>query len=209
MRSFRAILRPLKRTKQSLYRRHASLPHITNTAVAPAAHRAGRAPVSRRSVHLDCCDPDFCCTIALDIVADRSLHASGCDCRFAVAHRHGRTPCRSRRRRRPGGHCRMPGTAVSSRDRRLHRTLLAGPHAWTPWHSASSRTVSTPGLESEKKPTRRQATYTLGEIHMDSMVVNQDALHLEVGLFAVFLVLELDECILQAVPGPLVSDDLA
>jgi hypothetical protein len=41
------------------------------------------------------------------------------------------------------------------------------------------------------------------------MVVNQDALHLEVGLFAVFLVLELDERILQAVPRPLVSDDLA
>lgn len=41
------------------------------------------------------------------------------------------------------------------------------------------------------------------------MVVNQDSLHFEVGLFAVFLILELDECVLQAVPRPFVSDDFA
>lgn len=40
------------------------------------------------------------------------------------------------------------------------------------------------------------ATYTLGEVHVDAMVINQYALHLKIGLFAVFLVFELDKGIL-------------
>ena len=41
---------------------------------------------------------------------------------------------------------------------------------------------------------------------MYPMIVNQDSLHFEIGLFAILLVLELDECILQTVPCSLVSD---
>ena len=42
---------------------------------------------------------------------------------------------------------------------------------------------------------------------MYTVVVNQDTLHLEVGLLAVLLVFKLNECILQAVAGALVPDD--
>lgn len=41
------------------------------------------------------------------------------------------------------------------------------------------------------------------------MIVNQDALHLEVGLFAVLLVFKLDKRILQTVTRALVSNHLA
>lgn len=44
---------------------------------------------------------------------------------------------------------------------------------------------------------------------MDAVVVDQHALHLEVGLFAVFLIFKLDKRILQAVPRALVPDHLA
>lgn len=44
---------------------------------------------------------------------------------------------------------------------------------------------------------------------MDSMVINEDALHLEICLLAVFLILEFDKSVLQAIPCPLVSDNLA
>lgn len=59
----------------------------------------------------------------------------------------------------------------------------------------------------------RQATgggaYTLGEIDVDPMVVDEHSLHLEIGLLAVLLVLKLDERILQTVTGALVSNDFA
>ena len=44
---------------------------------------------------------------------------------------------------------------------------------------------------------------------MDAVIIDQNALHLEVGLFAVLLVLKLDEGILQAIARLLVADDLA
>lgn len=44
---------------------------------------------------------------------------------------------------------------------------------------------------------------------MDAVVVNQHALHLEVGLFTILLVIEFDERILQAVTRALVPDDFA
>jgi len=44
---------------------------------------------------------------------------------------------------------------------------------------------------------------------MNPVIVNQHALHLEVGLFAVLLVLELDKGILQAVTRTLVSNNFA
>lgn len=52
-------------------------------------------------------------------------------------------------------------------------------------------------------------TDALGEVHMDPVVIYKDSLHFEVGLLAIFLVFELDEGVLETVPGPLVSDDLA
>lgn len=51
-------------------------------------------------------------------------------------------------------------------------------------------------------------TYTLREIYVNAMIVNQNALHLEIRLFAILLVLEFDECVLQTVTSPFVSDDL-
>lgn len=44
---------------------------------------------------------------------------------------------------------------------------------------------------------------------MDSMIVYQHTLHLEVGLFTVLLVFKLDECILQTVAGAFIPNDLA
>jgi hypothetical protein len=51
-------------------------------------------------------------------------------------------------------------------------------------------------------------TYTLGEIDVDAMVVNQHALHFKVGLLAVLLMLKLDECVLQTVARALVPNHL-
>jgi len=42
---------------------------------------------------------------------------------------------------------------------------------------------------------------------MDAMIVNKHTLHLEICLFAILLVFELDECVLQAVSCSLVSND--
>ena len=42
---------------------------------------------------------------------------------------------------------------------------------------------------------------------MDTMVVDQDPLHLEICLFTVLLVLKFDECILETVTSALVADD--
>lgn len=44
---------------------------------------------------------------------------------------------------------------------------------------------------------------------MNAVVVDQDVLHLEVGLLAVLLVFKLDKGVLQAVAGLLVADDFA
>lgn len=44
---------------------------------------------------------------------------------------------------------------------------------------------------------------------MDAMIINEYALHLEVGSFAVFLGRELDEGILQTISSLLISDDFA
>lgn len=40
------------------------------------------------------------------------------------------------------------------------------------------------------------------------MVVNQNTLHLKVGLFAGFLIVKLNKCILQTITSPLVPNDL-
>lgn len=42
---------------------------------------------------------------------------------------------------------------------------------------------------------------------MYTVIINQDALHLKVCLFTIFLVFEFDERILEAFPGALVSND--
>ena len=44
---------------------------------------------------------------------------------------------------------------------------------------------------------------------MNAMIINQHSLHLEVRLLAVLLLLELYECVLQAVARSFVSNDLA
>ena len=44
---------------------------------------------------------------------------------------------------------------------------------------------------------------------MNPMIVNQYTLHLEIRLFTVLLVLEFNECILQAVPSAAVPDNFA
>ena len=51
--------------------------------------------------------------------------------------------------------------------------------------------------------------YTLRKVNMDAVIIYQDSLHLEVRLLAVFLVLEFDKCILQAVFCALVANDFA
>lgn len=44
---------------------------------------------------------------------------------------------------------------------------------------------------------------------MDTVVINQDTLHLEIGLFTIFLLIKFDEGILQTVTGTLVPNNLA
>lgn len=44
---------------------------------------------------------------------------------------------------------------------------------------------------------------------MDTMIVYEDTLHLEICLFASFLVFELNEGVLKAVAGAFVPNDLA
>lgn len=51
-------------------------------------------------------------------------------------------------------------------------------------------------------------TYTLRKVNVYPMVINQHPLHLEVGLLASFLVLKLDERILQAVACSFISNNL-
>ena len=50
-------------------------------------------------------------------------------------------------------------------------------------------------------------THTLGEVNVNTMVVDEDPLHFEICLLAVLLILEFDECILKTVSCTLVSDD--
>lgn len=40
------------------------------------------------------------------------------------------------------------------------------------------------------------------------MIVNEYALHLGIGILAIFLILKLDEGVLQTFAGPLISDHL-
>lgn len=58
-------------------------------------------------------------------------------------------------------------------------------------------------------PRIRQLGHALREIDVDTMIINQHALHLEVSLLTILLVLELDECILKTITGTLVPDYLA
>lgn len=44
---------------------------------------------------------------------------------------------------------------------------------------------------------------------MDAVIVNQNTVHLKVGLFAVFLVFKLDKSVLQAIPRSFVANHLA
>ena len=44
---------------------------------------------------------------------------------------------------------------------------------------------------------------------MYAMVIYENPLHLEIRLFTIFLIFELDECVLKAVAGSLVSNDFA
>lgn len=53
-----------------------------------------------------------------------------------------------------------------------------------------------------------RATYTLGEIHVDTVIINQHPLHFEIGLFTVLLVFKLDKGILQAVTRSLIPYNL-
>lgn len=51
-------------------------------------------------------------------------------------------------------------------------------------------------------------TYTLREVYVYAMVIDEDTLHLEICLFAVFLIFKFYECILETLPGALVTYDL-
>ena len=68
--------------------------------------------------------------------------------------------------------------------------------------------VSKPGLISASPNVWVWTTNALRKVNVNAMIVDQYALHLEVCLLAVFLLLEFDECVLQAVSRPLVPDDL-
>lgn len=58
-------------------------------------------------------------------------------------------------------------------------------------------------------PNIAQATDTLAEVDVNSAVVDQNRVHLGVGILAALLVLEFNEGILQAVSRFLVPDHLA
>jgi hypothetical protein len=49
----------------------------------------------------------------------------------------------------------------------------------------------------------------LGEVDMDPAVVDEDGVHFEVSAFGIFLLVELDEGVLEAVSGLGVFDDFA
>lgn len=51
--------------------------------------------------------------------------------------------------------------------------------------------------------------YTLREVNVNAMIVDEDALHFKVCLLAVLLVFEFDKGVLKTVTGPLVADNLA
>ena len=44
---------------------------------------------------------------------------------------------------------------------------------------------------------------------MNTVIIDQDSLHFEICLLAIFLILEFDKSILQTITGPLVTDDFA
>ena len=98
-----------------------------------------------------------------------------------------------------GRHREMPYTGASFQASPHHQNHLAGLRASLRWHFANFLTASIPILTGQdilENEITVPKTYTLREIHMYTMVVNQDTLHLEVGLFAVLLVLKFDERVL-------------
>ena len=58
-------------------------------------------------------------------------------------------------------------------------------------------------------PRVGETAHTLGEIDMNSVVVDEDALHFEIRLFAGGLVFKFDEGVLKTVASAFVADDFA
>jgi len=44
---------------------------------------------------------------------------------------------------------------------------------------------------------------------MNAMVIDQDPLHLEIGLFTILLIFKFDKSVLQTITCPLISNDFA
>ena len=54
---------------------------------------------------------------------------------------------------------------------------------------------------------RNRGSYTLREINVDAMIIDQDSLHLEIRLLTVLLFFKLNKSVLQTVAGALIADD--
>jgi hypothetical protein len=54
-----------------------------------------------------------------------------------------------------------------------------------------------------------QLADALRKVNVDPPVVDQNIVHFEIGLFAVFTVFEFDERVLQGIAGLFISDDFA
>ena len=61
----------------------------------------------------------------------------------------------------------------------------------------------------QNSPLPFQLRHRLTEVDVNPPIINQNVVHLEVGLLAVLRPLKLDEAVLKTLPGPLVGDNLA
>lgn len=128
----------------------------------------------------------------------------------AAGHETGQRPCRICLLPHLHETSPTPGTGVSFRDLLRHRIRLSVV-ASKQWRFASSRTASTPIPESENGKNRVVlcSAYTLREIHVYPVIIDENSLHFEVGLLAFLLVLKFYKGVLQTVAGALVADDFA
>lgn len=53
-----------------------------------------------------------------------------------------------------------------------------------------------------------QIYYTLREVNMNPMIIDQNSLHFEICLFTVLLVFEFDKSVLKAIASSLITNDL-
>lgn len=92
--------------------------------------------------------------------------------------------------------------------RRQSRRLVLLAWNWS-WYARNLRVVK-PAMKSETLFREiGSSTYALRKVHVDAVIVDQNSLHLEVGLLTGFLIFELDEGILQTVAGAFVPNDFA